>query len=481
MKKQYKIFGLILALALLVCSVVALSASAEDSLAIEYANVAYNKMTQLAFTIKGTPAEGAEVGLAYWGYDVTAEKTIDNATVTFESGVLEGKTYWLTPGIPASKMSSKITIAPVTKDANGNVAIAGALFEYSIYDYVNDRLSDDNVTDAQMKLYTNLVKYGNSAEKIINKTNPTIPYVIAENGEMLATGKSFALVSAGDKFVLRANTINADGNYFLYWAASDGSKIYDRIANVTAGAANATYTATYGDKAESAYGGSLNLNALTVGTYNVITGTPAIKNSGDIYYVVGDVSHFNGAVSTHSFAKVTSATDSTPIASDKFSVKEENGNKYISYEKNFILSGITGARVVLNNPDTKVENRIDIEMRINSTGWLGMDWHLYFTDGASNKEKHPSAEVTSDGTFKIAGVIAGKIKRGETFTLTLQIVEAGVEFYFNGNYVTTVASGQTSDYNNAAKFRGFGMTGNSGCDFDVDFFTVNFVNTNMFN
>ena len=123
MKKQYKIFGLILALALLVCSVVALSASAEDSLAIEYANVAYNKMTQLAFTIKGTPAEGAEVGLAYWGYDVTGEKTLDNATVSFEKGNLDGKTYWLTPGIPASVMSEKVTVAPVTRDAEGKATI----------------------------------------------------------------------------------------------------------------------------------------------------------------------------------------------------------------------------------------------------------------------------------------------------------------------------------------------------------------------
>ena len=370
MKKQYKIFGLILALALLVgatFAVASLSASAADSLAIEYANVAYNKMTQLAFTIKGTPAQGTEVGIAYWDFNVTGEKTLANATVTFESGELQGKTYWLTPGIPAPEMSKKITVAPVTRDANENVTLAGALYEYSIYDYVKDRLSDSNVTDAQMKLYYNLVKYGNSAEKVINNAI-TFPYFVAENGEIGNSGKSLALATAGDKLTLRANTVNANGDYFLYWTAPNGDKIYDRVTAVTAGAANTTYKANYGAKADSAYAGSENLNALSVGEYNLVTNNAIQTYGSNVYYTTGETSHFGGLVVAKGHTKVTSADDRTPLIADLLEVREKNGAKSIHFEKKFIQSSLTGSRVVLKNLGANGENRIDIDFSYNNTG-----------------------------------------------------------------------------------------------------------------
>lgn len=473
MKKQYKIFGLILALALLVCSVVALSASAEDSLAIEYANVAYNKMTQLAFTIKGTPAEGAEVGLAYWGYDVTGEKTLANATVSFEKGNLDGKTYWLTPGIPASVMSEKVTVAPVTRDAEGKVALAGALFEYSIYDYVKDRLVDDNVTDKQMKLYTNLVKYGNSAEKVING-EVNMPYFVAENGEIGKNGKSLTLATAGDKLTLRANTINADGDYFLYWTAPDGSKIYDRVTSIVAGAANATYKANYGKKADSAYAGSEDLNALSVGEYNLVTNNAIQTYGGNVYYTTGETSHFGGLVVAKGHTKVTSADDRTPLIVDLLEVREKNGAKSIHFEKKFIQSGLTGSRVVLKNLGANGENRIDIDFSYNNAGWIGFDWHVY---GSGGKETHPGATFDSSGNFAIYGVAAGNFKRGEKINLVIDLTENGLEFYVNGNYVTTKSLSWGTD----CYFTGFGMTANSGCGFDVDFYSVNFVDTDKFN
>ena len=494
MKKQYKIFGLILALALLVCSVVALSASAEDTLAIEYANVAYNKMTQLAFTIKGTPADGAEVGLAYWGYDVTGEKTLANATLTFENATLDGKTYWLTPGIPASEMSKKVTVAPVTKNADGSVAIAGALFEYGIYDYVNDRLADNNVTDKQMKLYTNLVKYGNSAEKVINKANPTIPYVIAENGEFASNGKSLYLASAGDKLTLRANTINADGDYFLYWTAPDGSKIYDRVTSATAGAANATYVANYCAKADSAYGGNFSFDALAAGQLSLVPstiGTPAL--SGGIYTVTHSKSFLNGALElAYAKIQVVSDTDLTVVKTTDLSIKEENGNKYIFLGK----AGLGGTQYLSFYDRSGISNeRIEVEMTYNTRSSDETTALHFFLGGKDCRidtryESNGDLYLFKNGT-KVK-VYAGNFKCGEKFTVTAEVNEKGfVVVSVNGVVATKAKDGSVLLADGGFSFNHTAGVAHKATKFQYEsysydsntasFYTVNFVDTDKFN
>lgn len=484
MKTNNKLLAALLVFAMLTCTFfVSIPTFAEDAtelaeseLAIDKANVAYNEMNQLAFTLEGTPAEGKEAGIAVWKSTVTGEKTLENASfINFEFGVLEGVTYWLTQGIAANEMSVKLTVAPCVRDIENpaNVAIAGDFFEYSIYDYVKDRLSDDNVTDVQMKLYYNLVKYGNQAEKVVNGSI-NIPYVAANNGEINNTGKSLALPTAGDTLTLRANTLNADGDYFLYWTAPDGTKIYDRVTSVTATAANAAYTANYGAKADSAYAGSEDLNALSVGEYNLVTNNAIQTYGGNVYYTTGETSHFGGLVVAKGHTKVTSADDRTPLITDLLEVREKNGAKSIHFEKKFIQSGLTGSRVVLKNLGANGENRIDIDFSYNNAGWIGFDWHVY---GSGGKETHPGATFDSSGNFAIYGVAAGNFKRGEKINLVIDLTENGLEFYVNGNYVTTKSLSWGTD----CYFTGFGMTANSGCGFDVDFYSVNFVDTDKFN
>ena len=331
-----------------------------------------------------------------------------------------------------------------------------------------------------MGVYTKLVYYGNSAEKVFNNNTVNFPLFIAKGGEAGKLGHEMAFSDENNGAVIRANTINEDGDYFLYWTTKDGTKIYDRVAYVTATAGNNVYTARYGDAADSAYGGSPNLQSYAQGTLNLVPSNATIQTSGNDFYVTGETSHLSSLLTVKGFTKVTAADDATVVLGDALSVKEENGKNYISFEKSFVKSGLTGARVVLNNPGTRVEERIDLDIRINNSDWLGMETHLYFTNGTTSKEKHSTAEFDKSGNFKIAGVTAGKFERGERFTLTMEIAEAGVKFYVNGSYVTTVDTGLGADYNNAACFRGFGITGNSGCDFDIDFLTVNFVDTDLF-
>ena len=234
--KKIKTIKLIFTALLLIASLMAIgvSAGAEDStLSIQYGNVAYNEMTQLAFTVKGEAPAGSTIGIAVWKIDVTGEKTVDNASYfSFNAKTLEDKTYYLTKGIPAPEMSTRLTVAPCLKDAEGNITVAGALVEYSVYDYVKDRLDDENLTDVQTKLYTKLVYYGNSAEKVLGDKTVNFPLFVAKGGEAGKLGHEMAFADENGGAVIKANVINEDGDYFLYWTAKDGTKIYDRVAYV---------------------------------------------------------------------------------------------------------------------------------------------------------------------------------------------------------------------------------------------------------
>ena len=471
---------------LLVCAILAVGitsfAETDTTLKIASGNLAYNEMTHITFTLSGTPADGLEAGIAVWDKDVT-EPNADNVSYfVFEKGSLEGVTYYKTKGIPASEMSAQITVAPATRtegdETNGSAAVAGDKVTYSIYDYIKSRLDDDGVTEAQLKLYTNVVTYGNYAEKVLNKT-VTTPILIANGG--YAEGSKYGLaLPEGDTALIRANAINTDGEYFLYWTDADGNKIYDRVTNITLGENSTTYTANYGDASESAYAGSTNFNSYETASFNLIPSGATIANSGDtFFYITGETTHLNGLVTAKGFTQVTAADDATVVLGDTLSIKEENGSKYLSYEKNVIKSGITGARIVFNNTDTKNEERVEWDLRFNNTDWVGMELHLYFSNGTSSQEIHPAASYATNGDFAIYGVSAGNFARGETFTLAVEIVAEGIEFYVNGNYVTTKTTSWGEDYHNAAYFRGMGITPNTGCGGDIDFLGVSFVDTDM--
>ena len=502
MKTNKKHLLAVLVLAVLTCVMLvclpsaAESTLAEGELAIEYSNVAYNEMTQLAFTLKGTPAEGKEAGIAVWDSSVTGEKTVANATfINFSYGILQGKTYWLTQGIAANAMSEKLTVAPCVRDvANpSNVTIAGDFFEYSIYDYVKDRLSDDNVTEKQMKLYTNLVKYGNNAEKVINGS-VNIPYVIANNGTINNSGKGLALPAAGENFVLHADTINADGEYFLYWTAPDGSKIYNRVATATAVAANTTYTANYGAKADSAYGGNFSFDALAAGQLSLVPstiGTPTL--SGGIYTVTNSKSFLNGALElAYAKIQVASDTDLTVLKTTDLSVKEENGSKYIFLDK----AGLGGTQYLSFSDKSGISNeRIEVEMTYNtraSDETTALHFFLGGKDCRINTRYEANGDLYLFKNGTSVKVYAGNFKCGEKFTITAEVNEKGfVVVSVNGIVATKAKDGSVLLADGGFSFNHTAGVAHKATKFQYEsysydsntasFYTVNFVDTDKFN
>ena len=170
--KIIKSIQLVAVLGLLVCLAFALginsSASGDTALAVGDTNLEYNKNTHIIVTLDGEAPAGSTKGIAVWNYNVSGELTLENASyLNFEEEDAYGVKYFATEGIPASELSEELTIAPVLKDGEGNVTIAGELVKRSAFGYVEERLGDNGLMGYQIDLYRDLVVYGTASEQVL--------------------------------------------------------------------------------------------------------------------------------------------------------------------------------------------------------------------------------------------------------------------------------------------------------------------------
>ena len=485
MKKHTNFLRTILVCALVVCALAAfgISSLAEDAadastLSIKRSNVAYSAETQLLIELNGTATEGRTAGIAYWdiGEDTTAAPTYNFNPETFQ-----GVTFYRTEGISAQNMSAEFYVCAAERDENGVCYLVGTPKLYGIYSYVKDRLDDEGVSEKQMSLYKNLVLYGNSAELAgVGKDTAegaTVrrPIILLDGGHSIDNGRTLAFADENGNAIIRANTVNADGEYFCYWETPSGDKDYNRITTATADSTkNNVYTAVYDAKDDSAYAVGINFGSYATGELNVVTSS-TIKSSGNVYYTAGETYHLNNLVHAKGFVQVTSAEDSTIIAQDTLAIKENDGAKYLSFNKNVIISGVTAPFIKLMNPaSTKTQNRVELELALTtpSTEWLSATINLYTTGGDSSFKY----TFERDGRFIVNGVLAGMFERGEKINITIDIVDGGFDIYVNGAYVST----KTATLTSGACFNGVCPMSDSGVHFDIDVYTVNFVDTDKF-
>ena len=166
--KSFKLVVLITVLSLILGAFVSVGVSAESEVAvtIDGANIAYNEMMHMAITLKCDEAlaEGDVLGLIIWDSAVEGELTAANAThVTFNEKEDEnGVKYFTSQGIAAPEMADVFKLAGCIKSANGTIKI-GKVINYSVAEYLNSRLDDEDVTPAQLDLYKKTLAYGKAA------------------------------------------------------------------------------------------------------------------------------------------------------------------------------------------------------------------------------------------------------------------------------------------------------------------------------
>ena len=353
-KGSAKIAVAIMLLVSLVCLAGVCVTAAEEQTGLEIGqyNLEYNKNTHIIVTLVGEAPAGQEKGIAVWDYTVEGELTLANASfLNFEVETdSKGVEYYATQGIPAAALSEEYTIAPVTKDAEGNVAIAGALVKRSAFGYVAERLGDEGLMGYQVDLYRDLVVYGTSAEQVLGDKVANKNVVVAKGGYVGA--KLLPVVIADTETeIIRALAVNAKGEYFSHWEDAFGNFVTgERIATVDVKAGVNYYNAVYTDKADSAYSYFANFQSFALGEYDYTVGdlTDAEKTAGKVSKILPLLPNKDGTLL--GFRKMMvydaaafeglSATDKIPTtASDSLSiVGNYDGTKYLNYVKDATAS-----------------------------------------------------------------------------------------------------------------------------------------------
>lgn len=505
MRKSVKLASLILALALLVCGIIGLTVSADEEeakLEVESANVAYNDMMHLAFTLKNTTAlpDGAEAGIIIWK-NAQDEYTVSNASYKTFSANVDGKTtYYKSEGIAATEIGAEIYVAACYK-LDGAITITEAPFKYSVVSYLSARLSE-NVTDVQAELYENVLTYGAASDKVLSENSFVL---VKANGGYVGTfnRRAGASKEVSKSFLLRAPITNADGKYFEKWVNANGETIStDRVFNVTPNAFGiSAYTAVYSAD-DATYGFGFGFEDLATG--DVTFKTPDLtkltdttcyndysksnmrrwsyKSSGlanisiQFYAIPAYTSSTKNADGTTTFAFDMDENGNYKLGlKDSATVSEKaNGDKEMTY-----IRGINGAAGYETTYSNKVAGckTAEIDFGFEKLTYTGVQDHIgiKISDGTNEASyRFNIAGTAADSTAFIYGeqsdsgardenkvklngeVSILSIKPSERASVSITLNTSGdapcFDFYYNGTYAGSLACSILAKHNASIDF-----------------------------
>ena len=168
--RKTKISLLLAALVFVLASVLAIGVAAEGGkvLKVESANVAYNDMMHLVFTLENTDTleDGAEAGIIVWN-EAQDEYLVDNAVfATFTQRTDGDVTYYRSYGIAAPEIGTVIYIAACYR-IDDAITITQTPVEYSLVEYFTSRLNT-KITDTQEYLYESVLTYGAASDNVLS-------------------------------------------------------------------------------------------------------------------------------------------------------------------------------------------------------------------------------------------------------------------------------------------------------------------------
>ena len=396
-KGSTKIAVAIMLLVSLVCLAGVCTTAAEEQAGLEVGqyNLEYNKNTHIIVTLEGEAPAGQEKGIAVWDYTVEGELTLANASfLNFDVETdAYGVEFYATQGIPAAALSEEYTIAPVTKDAEGNVAIAGELVKRSAFGYVVERLGDEGLKGYQVDLYRDLVVYGTSAEQVL--------------GGYVGNAISPLQFATGDAALLRAGVQNANGEYFSHWEDAFGNFVTgERVVNVDVKAGLNYYNAVYTDKASSAYGEFADFNSFDTGKYNfeVITSklTDSNKTNG-VAVIYAPMFGSYGFASRVNFDNSDLTLEKLPITKehDVLNFAENyDGTKYINYAREIKHTSET-YQTIFNYESTDLQYKyerveMDIDFNNSNNNAATLFYMNFHRDGGGYAKIYVALSVTTD-------------------------------------------------------------------------------------
>ena len=515
---------LALAFAIAVCAFAGVMASAEDAAPtaeIETANVAYNEMVQLAFTVSSANLpEGAVLGIMTWAQDAGEFTAATAAYSTFEASEKDGTTYYKTAGIPAPEMDTPIYVAAAYKVGDA-VTIAETPFKYSALQYAGTRLTEADVSAKQAALYEDLIKYGIKAD-VLFKNAENYAFVKAVNGTIGSAGAEIG-GWAGKTVLLRAEAKNADGEYFIEWQNAAGESVSaKRLAYVTAPEAGIdTYTAVFGDAASSAYANTYDFEALNNGKidlpYPSLLSEPSATAYNTTYYSKCWVSTktLGNLTTTYSMAPLTETVDGT-----KTLVKDANGfysvaaidsyyiTESLSGDKELFIDRVTAPQGYLNKFINAADSGVYQSVEFDLTNKTLTRYSIFTSYGiviadSNGKEVNLRVNLDANAETKLLSFCDQKatneenknrsyygkaIDYVEDVTLTIKsvinVTDGTLEIYTDGEYLgalplsgwgTYAAAADTFVLDENVTVKSISINCESGSGNDVSFDNVTFL------
>ena len=306
--KFTKLLSVILAAVLLFGTFASLLSSAEEvtgdtasettetvkSVKIISKNLNYASRTEIVYAVKAENVEKNDsVVMLFWDEEQT-EYTYQNALYRksfYGQGAVqdvEGCYFFASRGIAPKNINDSVYCAPAIRhvdvvDGEGVVSYTiGDVLEYNVGMYAAEKLSERDNTESQNKLYESLLSYSEAAGAKFGAEAPN--YVLAKvedaQGSFGSFGAKYAIPDGDGKILLRADAVNAAGEYFIKWTDEDGNEVSaSRVAKVDAptDAGVHLYTPVWGAAADSAYANTHVLESFATGPVN--TGVVNLKNA----------------------------------------------------------------------------------------------------------------------------------------------------------------------------------------------------------
>ena len=175
--KIKKIASVLVVIAVLVCALAGISASAvtegeiQVSAKIESVNVEHRGCMHLAFKVETASApDGAVIGIMIWNKGVTNYTAQNSIWSNYElSNDGAGTDYYASMPIAAKNIATQYKVA-VVAELDGEVTLLSVPVCYSIMGWAETKLADPNTTDpARINLYEKVIAYGKAASAVLSK------------------------------------------------------------------------------------------------------------------------------------------------------------------------------------------------------------------------------------------------------------------------------------------------------------------------
>lgn len=240
MKKQTKLLVLVMSLALLICSSLAIMTTAEEvaatpTLDIWSKNVSFKSNVVLSVAVKAENVGDSDVELLVYN-EYPTESSTPVVVAPYGSGDVWGANCRLfaTPGVNAKNLADQVYLQ--ARALIDGAYVYSEVEQYSVVEYCKEMVFTEGTMDENDADFNAIIEYGASVQRILghntDKLATDYKYVTVENGTFGTLSRGIVL--AGDKITLtHTGEATKDGASFIGYKDSISGQTYNVGEEIT--------------------------------------------------------------------------------------------------------------------------------------------------------------------------------------------------------------------------------------------------------